>query len=149
MDEDGAVRVHSVQPSATPVRAACWPRVVQGILLAMALYGVALLPLIEQLRREHPRVIQPWYTDDGAIPGTGRDVAACFHELFRVGPQYSYFPEPAKSWAVCARDNQPELKRIFADIKLPVKWSCDHRYVGGFVGSKAMERKWAEEKAEE
>ena len=29
--------------------------------LAMALYGVALLQLIENLRQEHPRVLQPWY----------------------------------------------------------------------------------------
>ena len=77
------------------------------------------------------------------------DVAASFHKLCRVGPQYGYFPEPAKSWAVCAQDDKPELKRIFAAAKLPVKWSCDRRYVGGFVGSKAMERKWVEEKAEE
>ena len=43
---------------------------------------------------------------------------------------------------MCAQDDQPELERIFADAKLPVKWSCGRRYVGGFVGSKAMERKW-------
>ena len=68
--------------------------------------------------------------------GTGRDVAACFYELCRVGPQYGYFPEPAKSWAVCAQDDQLELKRIFAAAKLPVKWSCGRRYVSGFIGSR-------------
>ena len=71
--------------------------VTQGDPLAMALYGIALLPLIEHLRSRHPRVLQPWYADDGAMRGTGRDVAACFQELCRVGPQYGYFLEPAKS----------------------------------------------------
>ena len=50
---------------------------------------------------------------------------------------------------MCAQDDQPELKRIFAAAKLPMKWSCGRRYVDGFVGSKAMERKWMEEKVEE
>ena len=81
--------------------------------------------------------------------GTDRHVAAYFNELCHVGPQYGYFPEPAKSSAVCAQDDQPELKRIFAAAKLPLKWSCGRRYVGGFVCSKAMERKWVEEKKEE
>ena len=34
--------------------------------------------------------------------GTGHNMAACFHELCPVGPQFGYFPEPVKSWAVCA-----------------------------------------------
>ena len=50
---------------------------------------------------------------------------------------------------MCAQDDHPELKRIFAAAKLPVKWPCGRRYVGGFVGSKAMERKWVEEKVED
>ena len=56
-----------------------------------------LLPLIEHLRRKHYRVLQPWCANDGAMRGTGRDVAACFHELCRVSRQYGCFPEPAKS----------------------------------------------------
>ena len=70
--------------------------VTQGDPLTVALYGVALLPLIEHLRQEYPRVLQPWYANDDAMRGTGRDVAACFHEMCRVGPQYGYFTEPAK-----------------------------------------------------
>ena len=68
-------------------------------------------------------MLQPWYADDGTMRGTGDDVAVCFHKLCRAGPQYGYFPEPAKSWAVCVQEDQTELKRIFAAAKLPVKWS--------------------------
>ena len=49
------------------------------------------------LRQKHPRVIQPWYANNVAMRGTCRDVVACFHELCRVGLQYGYFPELAKS----------------------------------------------------
>ena len=98
--------------------------VTQGGPLAMALYGVALLPLIEHLRWEHPRVLHPWYADGGAMRGTGRDMAACFHKLCRVVPQYGYFPEPAKFWAVCAQEDRLELRRSFAVAKLPMKGYC-------------------------
>ena len=64
--------------------------VTQGNPLAMALYGVALLLLIEHLRQRHPRMLQPWCADNGAM--------RC-----RVGPQYGYFPEPAKSWGCASK----------------------------------------------
>ena len=37
--------------------------------LAMALYGIVLLPLAEILRADNPTVLQPWYADDAAIQG--------------------------------------------------------------------------------
>ena len=55
--------------------------VTQAEPLAMAFYGIALLPLIKYLRRDCPRVLQPWYADDSAMRGTGHGVAACFHKL--------------------------------------------------------------------
>ena len=50
---------------------------------------------------------------------------------------------------LCAQEDRPEPKRIFVAAKLPAKWSGGRRYHGGFVGSQAMERKWAEEKVQE
>ena len=47
------------------------------------------------------------------------------------------------------RADQTELKLFFVATKLPVKWSCGRWYVVDFVGSKAIERKWVEEKVEE
>ena len=74
-----------------------WEDATQGDPLAMTLYGIVLFPLIE-----HPQVLQPWYSADGAMQGTGCDVAACFHDLCRVGLQYGSFPEPA-SLGWCTR----------------------------------------------
>ena len=55
--------------------------VTQGDPLAMALYGVALLPLAELLREAQPAVMQPWYADDAAMMGFAERVAACFELL--------------------------------------------------------------------
>ena len=32
----------------------------------MFLYGIGILPLIQNLKELHPEVVQPWYADDTA-----------------------------------------------------------------------------------
>ena len=49
--------------------------VMQGDPLAMALYGLALLPLADLLQKSHPTALQPWYVDDAAIQGLPQEVA--------------------------------------------------------------------------
>ena len=44
--------------------------VTQGDALAMAAYGVGLLPLIRRLKQEFPNVKQPWYADDAGAGGS-------------------------------------------------------------------------------
>ena len=45
--------------------------VTQGGPLAMAAYGIGVLPLIKRLKSEHPDVTQTWYADDAGVIGTG------------------------------------------------------------------------------
>ena len=42
----------------------------QGDPLAMIFYGIGVLPLIRDLRRDHPHVMQPWYADDAGAGGS-------------------------------------------------------------------------------
>ena len=105
----------------------------------MALYGIALLPLAEILRKEFPKVMQPWYADDAAMNGSASDVAPCFEKLIKVGPMFGYHPEPEKSWCVSPLASEAPAKAAFAAADLKVKYCRGQRYVGGFVGSGAME----------
>ena len=41
--------------------------VLQGCPLGMILYGIALLPLAEDLYQHSPDAVQPWYVDDNAF----------------------------------------------------------------------------------
>ena len=116
--------------------------VTQGDPLAMALYGIALLPLCELLRQDCPDVLQPWYADDAAMVGTAIDVAASFTQLCNYGPMFGYFPEPEKSFLICPLATEPPAKTAFMEHDLPVHFVRGHRYVGGHVGSVAMRDRW-------
>ena len=123
--------------------------VTQGDPLAMALYGIALLPLAERLRKDFPSVMQPWYADDAAMMGKANAVGGCFQLLMKIGPDFGYHPEPAKSFYICPLADELEAKAAFASMDLPVKFCRGHRYVGGFVGSKAMRDRWVEPMVEQ
>ena len=101
--------------------------VAQGNPLAMALYNIALIPLIEHLRATYPDVLQPWYADDGAMHGCCSRVASCFKELCYVGPIFRYYPEVKKLIAISLLADQPCLKARFLAADLKVKWRHDHR----------------------
>ena len=84
--------------------------VTQGDPLAMIAYGIGVLPLIRDLRRAHPRVMQPWYADDAGAEGQFGDVMAHFRDLQLRGPAQEYFPEPTNSILVVAERNAPQAK---------------------------------------
>ena len=109
--------------------------VTQGDPLAMALYGLALLPLADLLRESHPTVLQPWYADDAAMQGLPREVVDCFKLLKKLGPLFGYLPEPARSFAICPLATEELARPIFEEADLPVRFCRGHRYVGGFIGS--------------
>ena len=87
--------------------------VTQGAYLAMIAYDIEVLPLIRDLRRDHPCFTQPWYADDAGAGGKFGDVMAHFRDLQLRGPAQGYFPEPTKSILVVAERNVPRAKEYF------------------------------------
>ena len=119
--------------------------VTQGDPLAMALFGIAVCPLADILRREFPDVLQPWYADDAAMMGAPADAAACFRRLQELGPHFGYHPSSSKSWCICSAAAEPPSRNAFAALGLStVKWCHGHRCVGGFVGFAALRDRWVE-----
>ena len=95
--------------------------------LAMISYGIGVLPLIRDLRRDHPYVTQPWYADDAGAGGSFEAVMSDFRDLRLKGTAQGYFPEPTKSILVVAEQNVPRadsfswrsLKWAITASKLP------------------------------
>ena len=71
--------------------------VTQGGPLKMIAYGIRILPLIKNLKREIPDVTQPWYADDARSLGTFAILETYFYLLTRQGPGRGYHPDLTKS----------------------------------------------------
>ena len=70
--------------------------VTQGKPLAIIAYGIGVLPLIRDLRGAHPRVTQPWYSDDAGAGGKFTNIMEHLRDLQARGPARGYYPEPTK-----------------------------------------------------
>ncbi len=127
--------------------------VTQGCPQSGILYELGLLPLAELLRcntdpqqPSNSTVLQPWYTDDLSMMGTGKQIARVFQLLMEKGPSVGYFPEPAKSHHICPKEEEAEAKVAFKEAGISVNFCRGKRYVGGFVGSEAMLERWMDPK---
>ena len=62
----------------------------------MALYGITLVPLAEELRAADPGLLFPFYADDAAFDGLAHRSTQLLKLLMKRGSDRGYFPEPAK-----------------------------------------------------
>ncbi len=65
-----------------------------------------------------------------------------FQQLMEKGPSVGYFPEPAKSSHICPKEEEAEARAAFEEAGFEVNVCWGKRYVGGFVGPKAMLERW-------
>ena len=93
----------------------------QGDPFAMFLYGIGSLPLICQLKQEHPEVKQSWYADDTGAGGTFESIWEHFKRLQEIGPKFGYYPEPSKSILIVPKHSLKKAKVEFADLKFEIK----------------------------
>jgi hypothetical protein len=78
----------------------------QGNHISMvAYYGILLLPLIQSLEYELPKVDQPWYADNAGVGGTFTGIQQYFEKIQEKGPMQVYFLEPSKSILIVREHN--------------------------------------------
>ena len=68
----------------------------QGEPLAMAAYGLGILPLIKNLKGSHPDATKPWYSDNTGALGRFLIIEDYFNYLTQVGLYCGYFPDLKK-----------------------------------------------------
>jgi hypothetical protein len=118
--------------------------VTQGDPLAMVAYGLLLLPLIRDLKRELPDVNQPWYADDSGAGGNFAGIRSYFERLQEKGPRRGYFPEPSKSILVVQEHNRAAAEIAFKDLGFTIVTGT--RYLGGYIGSAEDQSEWVNSK---
>ncbi len=92
----------------------------QGDPLAMAMYGLATVPLIRKLDGTCRHI---WYADDSAAWGSLDQLRSWWSQLSRIGPGFGYFANPQRHGLWSRRANlktQPPPSLARASILLAV-----------------------------
>ena len=114
----------------------------QGDPLAMAMYGLATIPLI---RRLDGLCTQVWYTDDSAAAGRLVQLREWWDKLASEGPSFGYYANPSKMWLVTKDDYLEEASAIFADSGVNIT-SNGRPYLGAVIGSQEFAAEYVRSK---
>ena len=101
----------------------------QGDPLAMPMYGIALLPLIELCKQD--RVLQKWYADDGNAAGKLKDLRILVKKLQEHGPAFGY--NVIKCNLITKPEKVDEAKKLFSGCEVEIVEG--HRVLGSVIGA--------------
>ena len=91
----------------------------QGDSLAMLMYALGTVPLINALRDDH--IKQVWYADDATACGSLMDIRRWWDRLVSIGPDFGYFPNPLKTCLIVKDSSYDPAVSIFRDSGLLLK----------------------------
>ena len=112
--------------------------------LAIIAYGIGILPLINNIKREIPDIIHPWYSDDAISLGTSTILETCFYLLTYQVPGKVYHPEPSKSVLIVRLENI-EAGKVFG-ARHGFKLCTGTRYLEGYIRYDESKRDWLRER---
>jgi hypothetical protein len=126
----------------------------QGCPLGMAMYALALAPMVKELKTLCNQV---WYADDASGSDTFAKLRKWFDQLVRIGPKYGYFPKPIKCILLSKPDRVEEAKKWFkgTDVEVMangckdsgVELNCEGtRHLGAAVGTEDFKAKFVKAK---
>ena len=98
----------------------------------MIAYGIGILPLIKNLKRDIPDVTQALYDEDAGSLGTSAIIETYFDFLKRQGPVHGYYLKPSKSLLILHPDNIKVRKEFGAHHGF--KLCMGACYLGGYIG---------------
>ena len=121
----------------------------QGDVAAMAMYGIALKPLTDNLAAavDPDHCKQVWYADDSTAAGKIVEMRKWWDTLCQQGPEYGYFPLPRKTVLIVKPEEKE--KAINAFLGTGVQITTDgERHMGAVIGSPEFKEKYVTKKVE-
>ena len=117
----------------------------QGDPLAMPMYAIATIPLIQSLPKS---VTQIWYADDAAALGSITDLRNWWDNINNLGPSYGYYANSAKTWLVTKDYCFSDAVAAFAGTNVNVT-SAGHPHLGVALGTPEYTNKFTSEKIDQ
>ena len=117
--------------------------VTQGDPLAMAMYAVAITPLIYCLTEE--RLKQVWFADDASAVGKLAGVKSWWNNMTMIGPEHGYFPNSSKTWLIVKEEHLGEAKQLFHEMGVKISHN-GKSHLGSEIGSHPFVESFVEDK---
>ncbi len=115
----------------------------QGDPLAMAMYALAVRPLIDHLQSSTRTVKQAWYIDDATGIGSCSELRILWNNLLEHGKGFGYHPNASN---LVVKDNQLEkAKKAFAGTNVNMTTE-GKRHLGAAIGSSEFKELYVREK---
>ena len=105
--------------------------ITQGDPLAMAMYGIGIIPLIELLQK--PNVTQKWYADDGSAAGDLSSLRAILGNLDVHGKDFGYNMKPSKCQIIVKENSRDSAIKVFEGKTIIVV--DGFRVIGSVIGA--------------
>jgi hypothetical protein len=113
----------------------------QGDPLAMAMYGLGLMPLVDLLREEKTKSrVQAWYADDGQALGKLQSLFTWLNLVKKFGPRYGYYLKAKKTYLIVKPQFLEKAKSLFQKTGIKVVGD-GHRDLGSIIGSRVFVEK--------
>ena len=119
--------------------------ITQGDPLAMPMYAIAILPLIDRI--DHA-VKQIWYADDASATGRITDLRMWWDKLVSIGPSYGYYVNASKTWLVVKEDHLDVAKSTFHDTRVNITSDEGRPLLGSGIGTRAFIDRYVDNKVE-
>ena len=128
----------------------------QGCPLAMAMYAIALVPLVKHLL---PLCKQVWFADDATGCDEFATMRAWFDTLLELGPMYGYYPKPAKCILLAKPDRLALALKVFKGTGIDVQTegakdsgieiiTTGTRHLGAAVGTDSFKQSYVKKKVD-
>ena len=84
------------------------------------------------------------FADDFGVVGELKSLLQWWATLLKVGPKFSYFPEPAKSWLITKPETHAVGKELFKDTKIKIT-NSGKRFLGSVIGTFTFKKQYVDE----
>ena len=118
----------------------------QGDPLAMAMYAIGILPLINQLKSTTAK--QVWFADDATASGRLHHLRNWWTKLNELGPAYGYFANSKKTWLIVKEKNLPMAMELFSDSGVNITTE-GKRHLGAAIGTRPFVESYMQNKVKE
>ena len=119
----------------------------QGDPLAMAMYALAITPLIHQLSSRCSGVQQAWFADDATGASTCTNLKSWWNELSTQGPAFGYYPNRSKTYLVIKQEHETSARQLFYDTDVHITIQ-GKRHLGAAIGSRTFTEEYVSHKVQ-